>query len=103
MEYLENKIKEAIGPFVKNILDVNPGTHKEENGEDFFKGHYDGTWRVKVCPILHKQVSNYIVVDNKYQVGPRQCTLNKLVTSLRCVPTASQLSIIREPLNVVVL
>ena len=71
MEYLENKIKEAIGPFVKNILDVTPGTHKEENGEDFFKGRYDGTWRVKVCPILHKQVPNYIVVDNKYQVGAK--------------------------------
>ena len=31
-----NKIREAIKPFVKSIIEVTPCVYKEEDGEDFF-------------------------------------------------------------------
>ena len=68
MDVLENKIRESIKPFVKSILEVTPSVYKEEDGEDFFKGNYDGNWRIKIIPRKRKQVPNYIVVDPRAQV-----------------------------------
>ena len=67
MDFVEKKIKEAIKPFVKKIIDVFPCVHKAET-DDFFKGHFDGSWRVKVEPKVNRQVPNYIVVDSTAQV-----------------------------------
>ena len=67
MDFVEKKIKEAIKPFVKKIIDVFPCVHKAET-DDFFKGHFDGSWRVKVEPKMNRQVPNYIVVDSTAQV-----------------------------------
>ena len=36
MEFVEEKIRESIRPFVKSVLEVTPCLHKEELGEDFF-------------------------------------------------------------------
>ena len=68
MDVLEKKIRESIKPFVKSILEVTPSVYKEEDGEDFFKGNYDGNWRIKIIPRKRKQVPNYIVVDPRAQV-----------------------------------
>ena len=68
VDLVKEKIKEAIKPFVKNILEVTPCVHRDEDGEDFFKGNYDGNWTVKVVPKQMKQVPNYIVVDSRAQV-----------------------------------
>ena len=64
-----NKIREAIKPFVKSIIEVTPCVYKEEDGEDFFKGNYDGNWRCKIIPKKRKQVPNYIVVDARQRKG----------------------------------
>ena len=68
MEMVENMIRDSIKPFVRSILEVTPCVYKEEHGEDFFKGNYDGNWRCKVVPKKRKQVPNYIVVDPRAQV-----------------------------------
>ena len=68
MENLESKILDALKPFVKKVLEIVPMKHKEENSEDFFAGHYNGNWRVKVCPKDKLQVPNFIVVGQNSQV-----------------------------------
>ena len=79
MDSVKEKIKEAIKPFVKNILEVTPCVHREENnGEDFFTGNYDGSWRCKVTPKLRKQIPNYIVVDSRAQVMAKAVYTKKI-------------------------
>ena len=82
MEYVEEKIRESIRPFVKSVLEVTPCLHKEELGEDFFKGNYDGNWRVKVIPRKRKQIPNYIVVDSRSQVMAKAVYTKKVSDKL---------------------
>ena len=56
MENLEQKILETLKPFVKKVLEIAPCKHKTEKTEDFFAGHYDGNWRLKVYP---KEISKF--------------------------------------------
>ena len=66
--YVENQIREAIGPFVKEVTEVKPMVHMDEDGDDFFKGKRNGNWRVKAIPKMGKQIPNYIVVGNEEKV-----------------------------------
>ena len=68
MENLELKIVDSLKPFVKKVLEIVPCKHKAEKNEDFFAGHYDGNWRVKVSPKEKQQVPNFIVVGQNSRV-----------------------------------
>ena len=82
MDVVEEKIRESIKPFVKSIIEVTPCVYKEEHGEDFFKGNYDGNWRVKIVPRKRKQVPNYIVVDPRAQVMAKAVYTKKVCDKL---------------------
>ena len=68
VDALELKIIDSLKPFVKKVLDIVPCKHKAENSDDFFSGHYDGNWRLKVCPKDRQQVPNFIVVGQDSKV-----------------------------------
>ena len=68
VDALELKIIDSLKPFVKKVLDIAPCKHKAENSDDFFSGHYDGNWRLKVCPKDRQQVPNFIVVGQDSKV-----------------------------------
>ena len=76
VEYVKDQIKEAIGPFVKEVTEVKPLVHSDDDlGDDFFKGKRNGNWRVKTIPKMGKQIPNYIVV------GSREKVMGKVVYS----------------------
>ena len=68
VEYVEKQIREAVGPFVKEVTEIKPLVHSDEAGDDFFKGKRNGNWRVKTVPKLGRQIPNYIVVGIKERV-----------------------------------
>ena len=68
VKYMEEQIREAVGPFVKEVTEVKPLVHSDEEGDDFFKGKRNGNWRVKTVPKLGRQIPNYIVVGIKERV-----------------------------------
>ena len=68
MDSVKVKIEESIKPFVKQIVELKPCVHKDEHGQDFFKGHLNGNWFVKVIPKKEAQIPNYVVVGNQAQV-----------------------------------
>ena len=35
---MEDQIREAVGPFVKEVTEIKPLIHSDEVGDDFFKG-----------------------------------------------------------------
>ena len=45
VKYMEEQIREAVGPFVKEVTDIKPLVHSDEVGDDFFKGKSNGNWR----------------------------------------------------------
>ena len=67
-EVMKMKIVESIKPFVKKVLNVTPGIHKGASQDDFFDGHFDGNWSIKVTPKEGTQVPNFIVVGEQAQV-----------------------------------
>ena len=73
--YMEDQIREAIAPFVKEVTEIKPLVHSDELGDDFFKGKRNGNWRVKTIPKMNKQIPNYIVV------GSREKVMGKVVYS----------------------
>ena len=68
VDYMEKQIREAVGPFVKEVTEVKPLVHSDELGDDFFKGKRNGNWRVKTVPRMGRQIPNYIVVGIKERV-----------------------------------
>ena len=66
IEMMKEKIEESIMPFVKTIISVVPCTYAE--GGNFFRGKYNGTWRVVVEPKRETGVPNFIVVDSVAKV-----------------------------------
>ena len=68
VDAMELKIIDSLKPFVKKVLDIAPCKHRAENSEDFFAGHYDGNWRIKVSPKDKQQVPNFIVVGQDSKV-----------------------------------
>ena len=68
VKYMEDQIREAVGPFVKEVTEVKPLVHSDEVGDDFFKGKRNGNWRVKTVPMMGRQIPNYIVVGIKERV-----------------------------------
>ena len=63
---MKMKIEESIIPFVKHIIALIPCTYSE--GGDFFRGKYNGNWRVVVEPKKQTGVPNFIVVGNRAKV-----------------------------------
>ena len=39
---MEEQIREAVGPFVKDVTEIKPLGHSDEEGDDFFKGKRNG-------------------------------------------------------------
>ena len=68
VKYMEEQIREAVGPFVKEVTEIKPLVHSDEEGDDVFKGKRNGNWRVKTVPKLGRQIPNYIVVGIKERV-----------------------------------
>ena len=75
MLYMKNLITESVTAYVKDVISVNPMVYDDENGDDFFKGKFNGNWRVKVSPTPGRQVPNFIVV------GPKERVMAKAVYS----------------------
>ena len=63
---MKEKIEESVLPFVKHIISIIPCTYSE--GGDFFRGKYNGNWRVVVEPKKQTGVPNFIVVGNSAKV-----------------------------------
>ena len=78
IEVLKLKITESIKPFVKEVFEIIPCVHKSVTNEDFFDGHYDGNWRVKVVPKSNVQIPNFIVVGHDAQVMGKAVYTKKL-------------------------
>ena len=78
IEVLKQKITESIKPFVKKVFEIIPCVHKSVTDEDFFDGHYDGNWRVKVVPKSNVQIPNFIVVGHEAQVMGKAVYTKKL-------------------------
>lgn len=68
MDYVKEQISDSVKAFVKEVIEVIPSKHGNENGDDFFNGKYNGIWRVKVSPRLERQIPNYIVVGQREKV-----------------------------------
>ena len=66
--YMEKQIREAVGPFVREVTEIKPLVHSDELGDDFFKGKRNGNWKVKTVPKMGRQIPNYIVVGIKERV-----------------------------------
>ena len=47
---MEEQIREAVGPFVKEVTEIKPLVHSDEERDAFFKGTRNGNWRVKTVP-----------------------------------------------------
>ena len=58
MDYVKEQISDSVKAFVKEVIEVIPLKHGNENGDDFFNGKYNGIWRVKVSPRLERQIPN---------------------------------------------
>ena len=88
---MEEKIKEAIQPFVKEVKRMEACKHREGNRnvtevEEFFKNKYNGMWRVVVEPKEKSYIPNYIVIGKgekvqgqvqyrkKYGARPEMCS-----------------------------
>ena len=67
-DYVRTQIEEAIGPFVKEITEVKPLAYSYDDGNEFFSGKKNGSWRIKVVPKMGSQIPNYIVVGNREKV-----------------------------------
>ena len=70
---MEEKIKEAIRPFVKEVKRMEACKHREGNRnvtevEEFFKNKYNGMWRVVVEPKEKSHIPNYIVIGKGEKV-----------------------------------
>ena len=78
MNKLKVKIEESIKPFVKDILEVKPCVHKDEHGQDYFKGNLNGNWFLKVVPKKNAQIPNYIVVGNRVQACAKAVYIKKV-------------------------
>ena len=65
MDFIKDQISDSIKAFVKEVIEVTPLCHVDENGDDFFKGKNNGNWRVKVSPRIERQIPNYIVVGQR--------------------------------------
>ena len=65
MNFLKEQISDSIKAFVKDVIEVTPLCHGDENADDFFKGKLNGVWRVKVSPRVERQIPNYIVVGER--------------------------------------
>ena len=46
MQFIKDQISDSIKAFVKDVIEVTPLCHGDFNGDDFFKGKYNGNWRV---------------------------------------------------------
>ena len=66
--YVRTQIEEAIGPFVKEVTEVKSLAYSYDDGNEFFSGKKNGSWRVKVVPKMGSQIPNYIVVGNREKV-----------------------------------
>ena len=65
MDFIKEQIFDSIKAFVKEVIEVTPLCHGDENVDDFFKGKLNGVWRVKVSPRIERQIPNYIVVGER--------------------------------------
>ena len=65
VEGMKDCIKEAVEPFVKNIISIEPSKYYDSKSTDFFKGKLNGAWRVVVNPKMNVAVPNFIVVDKE--------------------------------------
>ena len=65
MDFIKEQISDSIKAFVKEVIEVTPLCHGDENVDDFFKGKFNGVWRVKVSPRVERQIPNYIVVGDR--------------------------------------
>ena len=72
MNKLKVKIEESIKPFVKNILEVKPCVHKDEHGQDYFKGNPDGNCFLKVVPKIMLQFLTTLWLGIGFKLVPRQ-------------------------------
>ena len=75
-ENMKKLIKEAVWPFVKNVKDIVATTYYRLEDE-FFKGMYDGKYKVTVTPRYGKEVPNFIAV------GPQHAAARVVYTKYR--------------------
>ena len=65
---MKDRIKEAVGPFVEEIISVEPSRYYDKKTIDYFQGTLNGNWRLVVKPKRGVGVPNYIVVDRVLSV-----------------------------------
>ena len=65
MDFIKEQISDSLKAFVKEVIEVTPLRHGDDNADDFFKGKNNGIWRVKVSPRIERQIPNYIVVGQR--------------------------------------
>ena len=86
LEGMKECIKEAVAPFVRKVVSIDPSKFFDAGTTDYFKGKLNGNWRVVVEPKREVGVPNFIVVDQylkvqaqvtyrkKFHVRPEMCS-----------------------------
>ena len=80
-DLVRDLIKEAVSPFVKEIVSVEPGRYFEEK-LTFFHGKENGEWKVKVVARAGVLVPNFIIVGKISKVVA-QVVYTKISSSKR--------------------
>ena len=60
-DLVKRLIKEAIGPFVQDVLLIEQGRYYEDK-MDFFHGKYNGEWKVKVVARVGALIPTFIII-----------------------------------------
>ena len=68
MEVMKTMIQEAIGPFVKNIVEIKATKHHSYGDDDFFSNTLDGNFRIRVNPKSGVQIPNFVVIGKEQKV-----------------------------------
>ena len=68
MELMKKMIQEAIGPFVKNIVEIKATKHHSYEDDDFFSNTLDGNFLIRVNPKSGVQIPNFVVIGKEQKV-----------------------------------
>ena len=68
MEVMKTMIQEAIGPFVKNIVEIKATKHHSYGDDDFFSNTLDGNFMIRVNPKSGVQIPNFVVIGKEQKV-----------------------------------
>ena len=81
-ETMKKLIKDAVWPFVKKVKEIIPTTYRLE--EEFFKGMYDGKYKLIVTPRYGKEVPNFIAIGPENAAGRVIYTKSRAAKKVMC-------------------